>query len=413
MFRTTFTILFVCLFSPVAPAQDITPWTGWPVIEVPAEAAADAVVTATPVWSLDCGLEADEVVGKIVSAAPGPNGSTYLVDRQMVQLLVLDATGMVTGTIGQKGEGPGDYPGAWRAFHLDDGRVGVSAGGPEYIISYGGSGKIVLLDDAGEPAGVWYGAGDPGTMPMSSVRDLRGGGQRVLAVTQRVEFVEGVLNSIQEVCLVSAPDGEREVLARLIHGSSVNDMTFLEEDYFEPFGFGRCDLSVTGRVAFAPERDPWKVVVREPDGSGFVMARPWKPVPRTGEEKASVEELLGGHEACQALDDHPAVGRIRWRPDGRLWVEPFGVEPAEGAFACFDEFGPEGEYLRRVQLVAPGDPATDELILMENGRLALLKGFKRVAEEEDGVAVATEVVLLDVAGEEAPMQYDGLNKLYD
>lgn len=143
------------------------------------------------------------------------------------------------------------------------------------------------------------------------------------------------------------------------------------------------------------------------------MARPWKPVPRTGDEKALVEEMLGGHETCQALDDHPAVGRIRWRPDGRLWVEPFAVEPAEGAFACFDEFSPEGEYLRRVQLVAPGDPATDELILMGDGRLVLLKGFKRVAEDEDEEVVATEVVLLEITDQGTTMQYDGLNKLYD
>ena len=111
-------------------------------------------------------------------------------------------------------------------------------------------------------------------------------------------------------------------------------MTFLEEDYFEPFGFGRCDLSGTGRVAFAPERDPWKVAVRDPDGSGIVMERPWENVSRSGEEKDHVEKLLGGHEACHALEYHPAVGRIRWRPDGRLWVEPMGIEPATGAFAC-------------------------------------------------------------------------------
>jgi hypothetical protein len=77
----------------------------------------------------------------------------------------------------------------------------------------------------------------------------------------------------------------------------------------------------------------------------------------------------------------PAVGRVRWRPDGRLWVEPGATAPADGVVASFDELTADGTLLRRVHLVAPGADPGDRLIVMEDGRFVLLRGFAPDTDE--------------------------------
>ncbi len=383
----------IAVVSAAAPAP-ITPWTEWPVLSVPADSPADVTLRPAVVWRLDCGAEAETVVGRIVAAAPGLAGRTLLVDNQLTNVLVIGPKGEIERTVGQPGEGPGDLPGAWRAFQLDDGRIGVAEGAPAFGILYGGAGKIILLDEAGDPAGRWWAAGDTGTRPISAVRELRCAGNVVLTATMRGEMAPGSFTSVLEMSLLHQPDGARELIARLLNEDKMSSRKINEGDYYEPFAGGRCDLSAKGQVAFAPDRDRWFVVVREPDGTGRALSREWPAIPRTPAARAEIITVLGGGDGCEALPDHPALGRIRWRPNGNLWVEPMGVEPAPGAFACFDEFTPAGELLHRVQLVLPGDPAQDMLAIMEDGRFVLLRGFRPTADEDETTAPQTEVILL-------------------
>ena len=106
--------------------------------------------------------------------------------------------------------------------------------------------------------------------------------------------------------------------------------------------------------------------------------------------------MLGGNEGCTALDHEPLVGRVRWRPNENLWVEPFGVKPQEEAIACFDEVSSEGVLLRRVHVVVPGSKPEDELLLLEDGRFVLLSGFGAPAEEGGSEDLRAEVSLLVV-----------------
>jgi hypothetical protein len=136
-------------------------------------------------------------------------------------------------------------------------------------------------------------------------------------------------------------------------------------------------------VALAPERDRWLVSIREPDGSGVNLERPWTMPERTPEQAEAARKIVGDDRS--PIGDHePAVGRVRWRPDGHLWVEPGGVAPAAGAMACFDELSPGGVLLRRVQLVVPGAGERDRLVIMEDGRFVLLHGFEDAGEDDAG-----------------------------
>ena len=391
-------LVLVGLFVSVSCAvpTEVLPWLEYPTIVVTEDDFVEHSLTTTTAWVLDCGVDSESVVGRIVSVAPGRGGRTLLVDIQLVQVLVVDAAGEIERVVGRKGEGPGEIAVAYRALQLNNGNIGISGGVSVYTIQPGSRGTITFIDQVGDPAGTWFGAGDRGTLPVRSIRELRCSNDHVLTSSYNLEVTKTAFTRVLELSLFEPENGNRTVISRLVANLDINNTEDNEKDLFEPFAEGRCDISSTGRVAYAPERDRWLVVIREPDGSGMVLERPWKAVPRSEEKKAEVYMALGGQESCVALDDEPAIGRIRWRPDGKLWIEPAGIKPIPGALACFDEFDPSGHLLRRVQIVAPGDLDHDLLVVMENGGLALLRGFKNTVDADAEAPLKTEVVLLEI-----------------
>ena len=388
-------LLFLLCLAPAALANPPTlqPHTAWPVLQAPADPPRIDNLPLHPVWQLDCGEDSEHLVGKIRSAAPGRDGRILLVDSQLCQVMVVGADGSVEQTIGQCGEGPGELEGAYRTLQLPDGRIGIASGAQAPGFQFGTRGRIILLDDAGNPAGVWLaGGGDPGDTPACSVRALRYAGGPVLTATHRYWVSPPTILSIREIGLIDPATGNQTLVARDVLESSFDDTEFFERDVFEPFAHGRVDVSATGRVAFAPERDRWLVAIREADGSGFAVERPCAAVKRTDVEKEAAAADIGCGTEC-VEDDHPVIRQVRWRPDGQLWVEIWGLELAAGVVACFDEFGTDGVLVRRVQLEVPDARASDELVLMEDGRFVLLRGFGEVGEDETDGAV--EVMLLE------------------
>lgn len=351
-------------------------WSDWPSVEVPEEPPSVQTVRTEILWRLDCSTNAEVLVGRIVAAAPGLDGRTLLLDGQMQRVLVMSRTGLLERAFGQRGEGPGDLPpGCYRLFGLLDGRIGVCGGGPAMVVHPRATGKIVLLDQADQPAGLWYGAGDPGSAPASSIRDLRCSNDNILVSSYSMVFKEASLSNRQQLAFINSVNGDRTVIGSREFEVKTREMRFEESDYFEPFAYGRCDISSIGQIAFAPLRDRWLVAIRSKVGKGLVLDRQWTQVKRTEGQKEAVWKALGGHDGCVALDSEPAIGLIRWRPDGKLWVEPFGIDPGDGAIACFDEFDSSGALIRRVRLEIPDLQDTDELVVMENGRIVVLRGF--------------------------------------
>jgi hypothetical protein len=260
-------------------------------------------------------------------------------------------------------------------------------------------GDMVFLDNSGDPAGSWYLAGEPSGVPAYTVRDVRAALPYILVATSHTVFSpNGEMTGLRELALVTAPAGTREVVAaeQRTLGSPTEDYVH-ERDWFEPYAGGRCDIDVSGRIAFAPVRDRWLVCLRKLDGDGVCLERTWTATTRTEKQiAAAMEGDEGPRESV--LDSEPAIGRVRWRPDGMLWVEPAGVTPAAGALACFDEVSADGQLRRRVRVKTLDMIPGDELLLLEDGRFVVLRGFGKA--EEDPAAVRPEVILLEERGSE-------------
>ena len=175
--------------------------------------------------------------------------------------------------------------------------------------------------------------------------------------------------------------------------SGFRDDSWQERDRFENLAHGRCDLAADGRIAFATERDRWRVAVGEPGGTGEIWQRSLPAVERTAAERETAREDLGVEELDRTCERQPLIRRIRWRPDGRLWVEPWGVAPRPGCMACFDEISADGGVLRRIHLAADVDAAHGHLQLLGDGRLVWYEGF---GWREESFAGSPRVCLLDV-----------------
>jgi len=389
--------LTLVVSSAAVVPPELSPWEQFPVVELAEDIPGVETVTLLTLWRLDCGNDAETLVGRIVSAAPGRDGCTLLLDAQLAHVLVVGPDGVVERTVGKPGDGPGDLPGAYRAFQLSDGRIGVTGGAPALAIQVGGMGRIVLLDRMGNPAGTWYAAGDPGTRPISSVRELRCANDHILSASQRMNVSATRSGRVLELATIDPVAGTRSIVARLVFADEMSDASIREADFYEPFADGRCDISTTGRVAFAPLRNQWQAVIVDPSGEGIVLERPWEPVSRSPEELAAAQAALGTADHHGLFKNRPSVGRLRWRPNGNLWIEVPGVELASGSLACFDELDPAGRLLRRIVVRGPGDREHDQLVVMENGQFALLRGFKADKTVESVEPVSTEVLLLGIA----------------
>lgn len=384
----------VALNNSPSLSEDI--WAEWPSFEAADSAPAEIILQLKNVWHLDCGDGSEELVGRITDAASGLNKYVLLLDSQLYHVLVVSPAGNIEQVLGQKGEGPGDWPGAYRVLQLPDGRIGVGDGVQPFTFKFGGTGNIVFLDQDGLPAGVWNGVSDRTAKPMCSIRELRSSSGHVLVASQGTTFGKSGVVSVEELAIFDPGDGQSVVVSRRESVDDMSSQVISELEGFEPFSHGRCDISNLGRVAFAPYRDKWFVVIRESDGTGFSISRELEPIKRTEAAKSTMRKKLGctdDTDVCSVLDTEHLVGRIRWRPDGNLWVEPFGVKPTQGAVACFDEFGPDGDFLRRVQVAVPVTRPGDELLVLADGRFLVLSGFDESEEDGRGVEADAQVSL--------------------
>ena len=377
-----------------AQIEPIEPWHAWPDLAVEAGPAEIESVSPRVVWRLDCLADDGPVIGKITAAAPGLDGRILLVDSQTVQVLVISPAGEIERVACRRGEGPGEVRRVFRALHLADGRIGTVDGAESHTFMIGGRGELVLVDEANDPAGVWRVAGDSGHVPLCNVRGLRCALPYILVASIRT-LVAGdlLMTNYSEMSLVSAEDGSREVVAQRIWRYESKPGLIHELDAFEPFANSRCDINPSGQIAFAPDRDRWRVCVREIDGRGVVLERPWSPARRTAEQYSAAMERHGVPK-YHVLDHEPAIGRLFWRPDGLLWVEPGGWSPAGDELACFDELSVDGNLLRRVEVNVLESVSGDRLLFLEDGRFVLLRGFGEHSGDEMGMS--PEVWLLEL-----------------
>ena len=350
---------------------------------------SEEVFTLAEQWTLECGDDPRFMLGVVNEAAATREGAILLVDRPLGHVLMVGADGACLGVRGRTGDGPGELRALFCAAGLDDGRIVLSEGMPPFVFGTG-AGKVVILDGEGLPVG-GFDLQDPALGNVfPTLRGLRARGERLLVGLQSTVVRPPQMTSINRLLLTGLDGATVAVLGDRRIESSFLDTELREADVFEPYTLDRFDLAGDGRVAFAPERDAYLVVIVDPaTGEGLRVVREIAGRRRTEAERESLAEANGGagvdYIACES---DPVIRGLRFRPDGCLWVA-LGRDEAAPAdeFGTFDEIGPDGAWRRRIRLRAPGDAGDDRLIMLQDGRFVRVAGVADAGLGDEGISV--------------------------
>lgn len=317
-------------------------------------------------WRL--GADEDLLVALPMDIRIGPDRNIYVLDLKMLDIKVISPAGNHIRTIGREGEGPGEFRRPNGIAFLPDATLGVAQSNPGKVIGLQLDGKAAR--DV-KPASV---AGDAGSIVLTGV--YSGGGNLVLSGYEVVS--DQLKREMQRVFFIRryALDGTPgptyfSRTSRLVFGA---ETLIREADVETPVS--RMTVDSSGRVYVAEEREEYTVTVYRADGGlERKLGRNFESWTRNGLAKSLARNVLAASyrrvpgAKIEISEIEADIQRIRVTDDGMIWVQSSrGVfEQPDGVFASWDVFSPEGEYIRQVEIEAPGNPVFDDMILTDDG----------------------------------------------
>jgi hypothetical protein len=384
----------------------VGPWSlaGDPVrIENPAE-PRDGVVEAVFGEQWRAGGEDDEVFfGNVLQVLPAPAGGLYVLDSQLLTVFHFDAAGELLGTLGRKGDGPGELNNVNSIVNMPDGSLGIGQVLP---------GKVVQVAPDGTPVRSFR-VTDPEAPDSGFVLYLDGVAQGEMLVAVGMRWRMDAPPAMVQEMFLRRYDLEGIAVADFLHKETAFDtgnFVFTEQGY--DFVWTRFDLMPDGRVCFAPDRNRYEIMVCDSGGNPErLITRPYRSWKRTGTEKeearrsmAAIAEHYGREVREVTVEETEAdILALRVMNDGGIRVRTSRGDrnrPA-GVLTTLDEFDPEGVFVRQLAVQAPGDPESDAIHLLADGRVVVVAGaveaYRREQNterdlEDDGAGIEVEVI---------------------
>jgi hypothetical protein len=318
------------------------------------------------------------MIGLPVEAIADDDGRVYLADQQLCQVFVFGPDGRLERTLGKQGEGPGEVSGPVDVVLLPDGTVGLAELFP---------GKLVKVTHDGIPAGtitIDVSGGTGGGFTIQTMAECAG--QHLIVAGSRSVPRERVLERVHFLAAVDA-DG-RQTVRYLEQTSAIQrpHSVVHENDFLPCFPLANA-LDADGRVYAPRERDRYEIAVFHADGSiDRVIERPdFATWPRDARDRRRILALFRAWaspnpETWPEFDlekTERAITALNVDGRGRLWVQHSrsNRELPAGTFLNLDLYDRAGHWQREVRLVCEGNPVSDGLRFLGDGRVLLIKGF--------------------------------------
>ncbi|HPF70656.1 MAG TPA: hypothetical protein PLQ13_08315 [Candidatus Krumholzibacteria bacterium] len=346
-----------------------------PVRENPATPAEGRVTVALqPQWTLGGEDDDEHFFGIVGEVFADEAGNVFLVDNQLSEVQVYDPAGAHLGTLGRRGDGPGEVRNLRTALLMPDGSVGLVQAFPGQVVCVGRDGQpgTTLVPGRSDPT-----AG--GFMALNTA--LARGGTLAFSGSRMQRREQTALRA--NYLATFAPDGA-ERGAILVRESEMTMGSPKVSEAEEDFPNDRWAIGPDGNVYVAPERNGYRIDVHAPDGTLLrSFGRAYEPVRRTAQEKDEVKDTLQpwrrrGREQMEftILDTEPDIVRLHVLPGGEVWVlTSRGLrERQPGEMAVYDVFDAEGRFVRQAGLACDGDPRRDALFPVGADRWILVRG---------------------------------------
>ena len=368
-------LLLLGLFlGPVAtPAAVTAPET----VTLPAEPPATRTVELQEIWRLGGDNEDDPLLGFVSAGDRDDQGNTYLVDRQLSQVLVIGPQGELVTTLGREGDGPGEMRQPHGIFVTPTG-VGVVQGFP---------GKVTYLASDGTPEGEASIGGDANEGGFHFMRELYCAGGKLVGASGRGSFdMEKGTSTTESAISVMDMQGNIETsFAQHTDERDFQKFVFDEEKNwaeYEAWCAGPQEL-----VFSTAERDRYRINVRDFAGDLVrVYERPFTTRTRNQEDKDEVASgmviVINGRRQepeTRALDTDPAIAFLNAADDGRLFVTTcWDVRDRldAGTAGRFDVISSAGEFIEQLTLTFPEfDPRQDRLAWLDGNHFLVIRNF--------------------------------------
>lgn len=352
----------------------------------------------TEAWRVETADEG-ELIGYIRAALAGPDGTVWLADNQLGQVLVYSAEGSHLRTISRQGEGPGEIDGPRQLLWLPGGGLGIVDRRP---------GQITLIDAEGLPlSSIRLVAADSEPLSTVFISQVRCGGETLAVAGYQILFSSGFPTQSRFLGIFDTAGRERLRLRESPSGFDVQARSFDEQKHWFP----ERDLFAVdsaGRLYVAATRDRYRIDVHDAGGTLVqVIERSYEPRRRTSAEK---ERLFGGVSISidgqivrprSTFDDFaPAIERFWLGADGCLWVLPGHGRRGEVGHRseAYDVFDASGRFRETVLLDIAFDEDRDRLWPLADERWLLLKNLHGSRDDvDDGDDAQLVIVCLEAA----------------
>lgn len=349
---------------------------------LPAQAPAERSVELQEVWRIGGEDDEDILMGVVGRGVMDDRGNTYLLDRQLSQILVIGPDGEFLKTLGREGEGPGEMSRPSDVFLMEDGQVGVSQGFP---------GKIIILNGDDTPGGTIE-IGEPtetGGFFFMGEALMRAGNLVVHSGRGTFDMETSKNTTVQSLALL---DLEGNEITRFVEHTRVRD--FARQEFNERKDFSELSTWTLGNdiVYTAPHRDEYVIHGKDLQGNvTAVFRRDFSPRKRTDEDKddmtSGMRLIMNGVE--QKIEKHiedfdPAIRTLDVARNGHLFVNNcFGQRKLlpEGVAGVFDVIAPDGQFLEELTLIIPEfNNEQDYLVFLDGESWLLIRNFDSASD---------------------------------
>ncbi len=348
-----------------------------PVVENPATSSeGSTTLQLEEMWRIGGEDDEDNILGVVGQVLADDQDNIYLLDFQLVEVMVYDAHGEYVHSLGSQGEGPGEITRAADLVFMPDGNVGLVQSFP---------GRIVMVDRSGLPAGEFRpGGDDPSAGGFFALRGAASRGGRMVFSGARITRGEKSRTAVNFV----ASYGESGERLNLFYDTTTvrefRGQEFSETKEFFPHAGGWA-LGPDGRVFVSEERNSYEITTYNPDGTlSHTIKRPYKSWKRTAEEKKTAEDAIMPYRRRNrnrmnivVAATEKDITRMRVADDGRLWVlssRGLREQPA-GIHSTWDVFDQTGHFEKTVAIACEGVGVRDRIFFASDNIIVLVKQY--------------------------------------
>jgi hypothetical protein len=354
-------------------------------VVLPADPPTTRTAELEEIWRVGGDNEDDPLMGLVFDGARDDDGNTYLVDRQLSQVLVIGPDGGLTATLGREGDGPGELRRPHGIFVTPTG-IGVVQGFP---------GKVTYLAADGTPEGEAGIGGDASEGGFHFMRELYRAGDRLVGASGRGSF-DMEKGTSRTNSAISVMDMQGNILASFAEHTDERDFQkFVFDEAKDWAEYEAWCVSPEDLVYSAAERDRYRINVRDFAGDLVrVYERPFEVRRREKQDKDDVGSgmviVINGRRQepeVHALDTDPAIAFLNSAADGRIFVTTcWDVRDRldAGTAGRFDVISPADGFVERLTLTFPGfDPTQDRLAWLDGTHFLVIRNFDAAQDAMD------------------------------